>query len=655
MTLEIPAGQSKQGRLSRCASFVQVILGIGLALTAMALAAFGVYDEIFTRSLLVLAAGCLVFLMRPLSAGHSSALRWPLAAADAVLLATLVFATFRFITIQDDLFSGLYQLNLTDQVAAWLGIAVILELTRRLFGLALSTVAALLIAYALFGGNMPGGLGGIVFFPDEIVKVVWYSFDGVFGQMLSIVIGVILIFMVFGAVLEATGAGATLIRVAFALSGGTRGGPAYAAVISSALFGTISGSVTANVVSTGVLTIPLAKRRGFKAHFAGAVETAASSAGQFTPPVMGAVAFIMADLSGVPYLTVCIMSLLPALLYYAGLMATIAVEAVKFDLRPSADDIRMSDLNWRDALGSLVFLIPLAAVVLIIVAGRSPAQAGLVAVLLCIGLGFVLLDDMRRNPKLLLTGLKRGGENAAQIILAVAAVGIVVGVLNLTGLGNSFAAVISQTASDNLFLALVTTMVGCLVLGMGMPTVPAYLIIILVMGPGLSDLGIATPIVHLFVIYFAVLSSLTPPIALAAFAAAPIAEANPIRIAITAVRVALVGFVIPFAFVFHPEIALFGNVTALGLIWGVGGMLLAIWLITTATAGFGAMRLAFWSRVLRVVLAAGILQTRPELAIIAAIAALALVAVQDRSLGVKQNIDPRTDDDHAKPQTESKT
>lgn len=370
---------------------------------------------------------------------------------------------------------------------------------------------------------------------------------------------------------------------------------------------------------------------------------------------MGAVAFIMADLSGVSYLTVCIMALLPALLYYAGLMATIAVEAAKFDLRPSVDDIKMSDLSWRDALGTLVFLVPLAAVVMIIIAGRSPAQAGLVAVLLCIGLGFVLLGDMRRDPKLLVTGLKRGGENAAQIILAVAAVGIVVGVLNLTGLGNRFAALISQTASDNLFMALVATMVGCLVLGMGMPTVPAYLIIILVMGPGLSELGLPTPIVHLFVIYFGVFSSLTPPIALAAFAAAPIAEANPIRIAVTAVRVALAGLVIPFAFVFHPEIALFGDVTALGLFWGVGGMLLTIWLITTATAGFGAKRLALWSRVLRVTLAVGVLQTRPELAIIAAIAALALVAVQDRGFGAKQDIDLITDGDHRKHKSNNMT
>ncbi|NYZ13664.1 TRAP transporter fused permease subunit [Azospirillum sp. RWY-5-1] len=626
---ELIESPAPAGRLEWLLNAVRWPLELGVTLAAILFAGVGLYDEVYTRSGLVLAAGIIILLSKPLARGRSGAAALLLVAVDLAIGAGLLYASWRFVAIQDLLFTGLFQLDDQAVTAAWIGVAAVLELTRRLFGPAFAILAAALIGYALYGDRLPGALQTLNYYPEEVARVVWFSFDGVYGQMLSIVVASILIYIVFGTVLEASGAGQTLIRVAFALSGGSRGGPAYAAVISSALFGTISGSVTANVVATGVMTIPLAKKRGFPARFAGAVEAAASSAGQFTPPVMGAVAFIMADLTGVPYLTVCLMATLPALLYFAGLIAAIAVEADRLGLKADPGDVRVRDLRWSDLPGVLVFLIPLVLIVGVILAGRSQAQSGLIAVLVTLVLSAVLLPGVRRQPRLLLDGLRRGGEAAAQIVMAVAAVGIIVGILTLTGLGTSFAGLLGGLGSDSLILGLIAAMVGCLILGMGMPTVPAYLVIILVLGPGLSRLGVETPIIHLFVIYFAVLSSLTPPVALAAFAAAPIAGANPIAVGVTSVRIALGGFLIPFAFVFHPSLTLTGDISLLDLAWAVGGVVLAMWLLTTAVAGHSTARIAWWSRLLRPVLAVAVIQTDPLWAIAAFVGSGALIYAED--------------------------
>lgn len=616
------------GAVTRARSGLRWILGLMISGLAVYVAAFGVFDEVYTRGGAVLLAGLTILALLPLAQGREGWRRRVLVAVDLCLAAMLIWAFAQFVSVQDHLFTGFYSLSATDQLAGWLGALVVLELVRRTFGLALSIVAGLLLLYTLFGQNLPWILQTREYYADEVIRVVWYGFDGVFGQTLAIAISVILIFIVFGGVLESVGAGAVLIRIAFALTGKARGGPAYAAVMSSAMFGTISGSVTANVVSTGVFTIPLSKRRGFSGHFAGGVETAASSAGQFTPPVMGAAAFIMADLTGIPYLQVCLMALVPALLYYFGLVSSIMIETSRAGIPAAAPD-EVETLTSADLRASLVFIVPILLIIGVIMQGRSPAQAGLLATLASIVLAYLLVPGFRRAPWRLLAGLRVAGENAARIVIAVAAVGIIVGLLSLTGLGTRFAALIGSAATAGLFFGLLVTMVGCIILGMGMPTVPAYLIIILVMGPALADLGADIGLIHLFVIYFAVLSSLTPPVALAAFAAAPIAGANPLRVGLAAMRVAVSGFLIPFAFVYHPALSFVGDFDLFQFLWAVGAVMAAIWLLSGALAGHVVGPLAWWGRVPRAAAALALLHPDPLVAAAGAVAAAYLIAVQD--------------------------
>jgi TRAP transporter 4TM/12TM fusion protein len=315
----------------------------------------------------------------------------------------------------------------------------------------------------------------------------------------------------------------------------------------------------------------------------------------------------MADVTGIPYLTICLAALLPALFYYGSLFVSVHVEAVKRGIEPIPVAERPV-LTAHDWLMSLCSILPLGAVVALLVAGRSPAMAGFIAVIAAVVLGFALNPELRREPARLLTALQQGGLAAGQIVIAVGAIGIVIGVMNMTGLGLRFAGVVLDLAGDSLFLALVMMMLGSLVLGMGMPTVPAYLIIVLVMGPAIEAMGVPTLIAHLFVVYFGVLSSITPPVAIAAFAAAPIARANPISIGIDASRLALIGFIVPFVLVYNPSLSLVvDDFSFAALIWVCARLTLAIWLFSTAFGGYSSGRLSAVSRMARIAVGLGIL------------------------------------------------
>ena len=425
----------------------------------------------------------------------------------------------------------------------------------------------------------------------------------------------------FGAILEGIGAGPVLLKFAFAATGRFRGGPAHAAIAASGAFGTMSGSVSGNVVGTGVMTIPMIVQRGYPARYAGGVEAAASAGGQFMPPIMGAVAFIMSDVTGIPYLTICVAALLPALFYYASLFVAVHLEAVRRDIRPisRADRPKIERHDW---LMSLCFIVPLVLMIAVLLSGRSPALAGFYAIFATLVLGAALNPEVRRQPIILLDALRMGGLAASQIVVAVAAIGIVIGVMNMTGLGLRFAGVIKDIAGESLFLSLVMMMLGSLVLGMGMPTVPAYLVVILVMGPAIESMGVPTIIAHLFVVYFGVLSAITPPVAIAAFAAAPIARANPAAIGVDACRIALIGFVIPFVMVYNPSLSLVTGFTISGLLWIILRLCLTIWLFSTGFTGFAAGRIGVPQRALRLALGFAVLV--PALWVEAAATALAL-------------------------------
>jgi TRAP transporter 4TM/12TM fusion protein len=588
----------------RPAPAIAATIGLFLALLAIYTAAFGLFNDVFHRGLVLGLSAIAIVLAEPLAARradatrHARALLW---SVDIAMAVAWGFAIYWFFAVQDELWGGLYEFEPLDLVFAGIAVATLIELTRRTAGAPLAVVAVLGMLYALFGAYLPWIFYHPGYSLEETMRTVWYSFDGVFGLPVAVVGGKIFIFFVFGATLQGTGAGDVLLKMSSALTGRLRGGPAHAAIVASALFGTISGSVAANVVGTGVFTIPMIKKRGFPAAFAGAVEAGASTGGQFMPPVMGAAAFLMAELLGMPYLTIAVAALLPALFYYGSLFAAVSVEAIRRGIHatPPAERERLTGDDW---LRSLMFFVPVAVIIATLLSGRSVSVAGLAAVLSTIVMALALNPALRADPARLISALMRGGLAGAKIMVAVGTIGILIGVMNLTGLGIQISNTILDLGDGSLFVSLLLTMVACLILGMGMPTLPAYLIIVLIMGPAIEKLGISALTTHLFVLYFGVLSAITPPVAIAGYAAAPIAGSKPVETAVTAIRLALIGFVIPFVFVFNPSLLIVETFDAWALVWISLRLGLAIWLFATGFAGVEKTAIAMWTRPVRIAL-----------------------------------------------------
>ena len=591
--------------------FAAAIHGIGLTIAA-ALALHAIYVALegqYTRPELIRAAVLLVCAVivvatSPLAGRLPAAFDSPAGRRlawliDAAMLGVLAFACWNFVAKLDDMENLVVTLSAWDQVSALLAILVLLELTRRAFGPILAAVGVIALAYCLFGADLPWIFRHSGFSLELSMEIIWFGLQGVFGFATGIVVLLILVFIVFGALLDGTGAGAVMIRMALAATGRTRGGPAHAAIIASSVFGMSSGSVTANVVGTGVVTIPLIKRKGFKGPFAGAVEAAASTGGQLMPPVMGAAAFLMTQLAGEPYQMIALAALVPALFYYGSLFVAVGQEARRLGIEPTPPDQRQK-LEPGDKLKSLMFFLPVAAIIAVLVLGRSPSMAGFWACIVTIVAAFALNPALRRKPTMLLRALAKGGVAGARIMMAVGAIGVLIAVFELTGLGLKFATQVALIGETTLFVALILAAVSCLILGMGMPTLPAYLIIVLVLGLGMKRLGLPDLSMHMFVFYFGVLSAITPPVALAAVAAAPIADAEPVRTGLAALRLSMVGFIVPFVFVYEPSLLLVVD----GFTWPAFvsialRLAFAVWLLTSAASGYGRHRLAAGSRLIR--------------------------------------------------------
>ena len=606
------------------------LIGFGLALFAIYTAGFGQFEPSYHRGLSMGAAVFMIVLLNPLSARIRHPLpggRLFLWLVDGVLVLIFSIGIFKLITIADALWTGIYDFTQFDLISSLLAVCVILELSRRAIGLPLSLIAGAALIYAAFGKQLPWIFNHVGFTLEQIMQGMWYSLDGVFGLPTAVLVNIIFVYIVFGAILEGSGAGAVLLKLAISVTGRLRGGPAHAAIVASGLFGTMSGSAVANVVGTGVFTIPMIKKRGFTATFAGAVETAASSGGQIMPPIMGAAAFLLAELTGTAYLNVAIAALVPALFFYGALFAAVSVEAARLGIEPIplAERERMTAEDWRL---SLMFIVPLVVLIGVLISGRTAAGAGFWATISAIGVPFLVNPAVRADPKRLVKSLVSGGLAGARIMMAVAAIGVLLAVLNMTGLGIRFSNVILELGEGNLLLSLFYTMIGALILGMGLPTLPAYLIIVLVMGPALADLGIPVLVAHMFVFYFGVLSVVTPPVALAAYAAAPIAGSRPLATGVTAVRLAFVGFVIPYIFAFHPSLLLIVEFDAADFAWVSVRLIVAIWMLTTALAGFEQAPLTQWMRGLRLILGAALLYPLIWVQIAACAIALAAVAFE---------------------------
>jgi TRAP transporter 4TM/12TM fusion protein len=574
--------------------FAKVVAALAITFSVFQLytAVFGVLDAMIQRSIHLSFGLCLIFLLYPTSKKWSRTKLHPL---DAVLAILGVLAPMYIVMNYQALVGRAGMTTTFDLVAGCVGILLVLEAARRVVGLPMVIIALVFIVYAFIGPYIPGKLAhrGAGF--DTLIQHLYYTTEGVFGIPLGVSSTFIFLFILFGAYLERTGLGQLFIDLANAVAGWAAGGPAKVAVLSSALMGTVSGSSVANVVGTGSFTIPMMKKLGYKPEFAGAVEATASTGGQLMPPIMGAAAFLMAEFTNIPYARIIGAAALPALLYYFGVWSGVHFEAKKLGLK----GLKREDLPKLKTIilerGHLI--IPLVAIVYLLVTGFTPMKAALWAIILSI-LSSMLRKATRIKPIEIIRGLEAGARGALGVIAATACAGIIIGVVTLTGLGLKLGSVLVDIAQGNLVITLFFTMITSILLGMGVPTTANYVITSTVAAPAIImilaqkaglDPNVVAPAsiilpAHMFAFYFGIIADVTPPVALAAFAGAGIAKANPMKTGINATKLAVAAFLVPYIFVLNPQMLLF-NITPMGLIWMMVTSLIGI---TAVSAGVSA-------------------------------------------------------------------
>uniref|UniRef100_UPI00333EE125 TRAP transporter permease n=1 Tax=Castellaniella defragrans TaxID=75697 RepID=UPI00333EE125 len=576
----------------------------------------------------------MIFALHPGGSRAGMALSWTLGLAGFA-------ASFYHWIYEAELTARAGQMTDADMVIGVLTIILVFEATRRIMGRALPIICGIFLLYGLFGQYLPGPFMHRGYGIDQIVGTLGFGVEGIYGTPTYVSSSYIFLFILFGAFLEQAGMISLFSDFSMGLVGHSRGGPAKVAVISSGLMGTINGSGVANVVTTGQFTIPLMKRFGYSSAFAGGVEATSSMGGQIMPPVMGAVAFIMAETLNIPYVEVVKAAIIPALLYFGTAFWTVHLEAGRKGLLglPKAE----CPNPWKAVRERWFLLIPLIGLVVLLFSGYTPLFSGTVGlgltVILIFGaatikgvghaalrylfwvlLGFACAGFMRFGVtaffviaavlaawlltrghgldtlRLAIKALAEGARNALPVAAACALVGVIIGIINLTGVAAAFGGEVITIGENNLFLALFLTMITCLVLGMGIPTIPNYIITSSLAAPILLKLGVPLIVSHMFVFYFGIMADLTPPVALAAFAAAPIARENGLKISIQALRVAVAGFVVPYMAVYSPALMLQGG-GALAVAYIVFKAILAIGLWGAGVTGFLITPLRWFERV----------------------------------------------------------
>lgn len=454
-----------------------------------------------------------------------------------------------------------------------------IEAARRTIGFSIISVALLFIAYALFGHLFSGVLYHREMSIVEVLDQLAFSFNGLWGSPIAVAATFVFMFVLFGSFLQQSGASEFFFQLSVAIAGRTRGGAAKIAVLASAFFGAISGSPTANVVTTGAFTIPMAKKSGYSPRFAAAVEACASTGGSILPPIMGSSAFLMVAVTGISYKTIAIAAVLPALLFYFSLFMMVHFEAIKLNL-PRADekDIpRLSDVLKK----GWFYFIPVFLLIYLLLKGYSPSRTGFFGIITIVMVSW-LHPQEKMGVKQIARAMANGAKSAIPISTACAAAGLVIAGIMTTGLGGKLSSIILSLTAGQLMPSLVLIMIMCIVLGMGMPVAAAYVLTAMLAAPTLINLGVSEIAAHMFIVYFSIISAITPPVAVASFAAAGIAGENPTRVGFEAVKLGLVSFIIPFVFVFHPALLMEGTIfeTLLITLISIIGIVGLCWLIT---------------------------------------------------------------------------
>lgn len=492
--------------------------------------------------------------------------------------------------------------NTWDLICYTTGTIAVLEAVRRTDGWTLLTVILLVIAYLFSGHLIPGVMGHHRMSYSEIVEVL-FGLNGVYGIALAVVANIIYIFVIFGAILRVTGAGDLFIDLAYMLTGRYVGGPDQCAVVASAFFGSINGSGPANVVSTGSFTIPLMKRTGFKAEFAGAVESTASCVGQIMPPIMGVGAFIMSEITGIAYGRIMVAAVIPAVLYSFFLLVNVRLYAQRYKIS-MVDQNHVPRFTRNMVPRLIVLLLAIGALVYRILSGQTPSLAGLSGAAVLFFASF-LVSDMRPNPKKVFTMLLEGGRDGIGLTVSCAGIGIIIGAISATGLGVKFSQSIIGIGESHLFLALMLAAACSLIIGMGLPTAASYLMVVFIAAPALTKLGLEVLAAHLFIFYYAVMSAITPPVAICAYAASGIAQSSAMKTGVLAVRLGAVGFLLPFLWMYNPELMLSG-LGAVRTLWIVVASALAATALAAGNIGFLRRPLLFWERLVLLVIGAGL-------------------------------------------------
>jgi TRAP transporter 4TM/12TM fusion protein len=607
----------------------KLVAGVALAFSSyqLVIAAFSPLSSLVTRSLHVGFLLALAYLIHPISARAD---RRRIAWYD-LALATLAFvlALYHWV-FEGDLIQRSGDASTMDLVVGTVVVVLLIEAARRVLGLALPIICAAFLAYGLFGQYLPAAIAHRGYGFDQIVGSLYLGTEGIYGIPTLVSATYIFLFILFGSFLEHAGMINLFNNIALGFVGHARGGPAKVAVISSGMMGTISGSGVANVLTVGQFTIPLMKRFGYSSVFAGAVEATSSMGGQIMPPVMGAVAFIMAETLNVPYVTIVKAAVIPAILYYATAFWMVHLEAGRAGLVgiPKKD----CPNPWEAIRLKWFLMLPLAVLVFMLFDGFTPMYSGIVglaltaALILGVGIasGFgsmlfrivfwivlgvgtasffeygiwpiiamistlvainFVIKGGRETLAIMRGSLIDGAKQAVGVGIACAIVGVIIGVLTLTGAASNFAGFVLEVGAKSLFVSLFLTMAVCLVLGMGIPTIPNYIITSAIAAPALLKLGVPLIVSHMFVFYFGIMADLTPPVALAAFAAASISKASPMRTGWKATHIAIAGFVIPYMAVYDPALMLQGG-SLIDTAYVVGKTIVAIGLWGGAAVGF---------------------------------------------------------------------
>ena len=600
-------------KISLSPQMVQQVAGsIGLIFSCFIVYSITValIDEADIRFIAV-AVGFIVALTANPLAGQIKANQWRWVgwAVDVLLVVSFCYSAWWFFEVKEELWTGFYIGTPANMFAGALGLVGLLEATRRAWGWSLVILAFCFVSFGFAGPYLPGVLQHFGMDLSNFMQIAWYSFDGVFGRVTGLVFNTVLVFLILGAMMSQTGAGDSLIKISTVLTARIRGGAAHAAIVASALFGMMSGSVAANIAGTGVFTIPMIKKQGFSNNFAAAVEASASSGGQLTPPIMAAAVFVMADLLGEPYLLLIAAAALPALFKYISLFAQVYGEAMRLG-HESVSREKLTSLTRRDYVNALLFVSPLSALMTAFLMGYSPSMSGFIGLMTALLMGLVLSPEFRRQPIKIVKAFSLGGVSAANIMIAVALIGVVLGVVNETGIAIRFAIAISSFGESYLIVALLLAMLGALILGMGLPTLPAYLIIAIMIAPAIIKAGVDPIAAHVFVLYYAVYSSIVPPIAYGCYVAAPIAGGYPLATSFIALRLSVIGLLVPYVFVYSPSLLLIVD----GFSWSeltgtVIRLIAAIWMFAASFAGVDPVtgRLSMFQRFVWAILGASAL------------------------------------------------